>query len=145
MSRLQAEGVQSGAGYTRQHRSQTNPTQLNGERVLESAPLSPGDEIEVAPGIRLQFDAPGASGVAPSDRTIVQQQRSGLQDVMEARMELDQRIESQFMRTSTFLDLEVVGSFRMKAAETRSERIFGSFERSAPTSSAPSRTTAAGC
>jgi len=44
-------------------------------------------------------------------------------------MELDQRIESQFMRSSTFLDIDVVGSFRMKAQETRSERIFVSFER----------------
>jgi class 3 adenylate cyclase len=102
---------------------------VNGRPVTEPTRLSAGDEIELAKGIRLNFVLPGAApSVLTSEQTQLHQ-RSGLQDAMEARMELDQRIESQFMRSSTFLDIDVVGSFRMKAAETRSERIFVSFER----------------
>jgi pSer/pThr/pTyr-binding forkhead associated (FHA) protein len=129
VSRLHAEVCRVGDGWQVQHHSKTNPTLVNGRPVTEPTRLSPGDEIELAKGIRLNFIMPGtAPPILTSEQTQLHQ-RSGLQDAMEARMELDQRIESQFMRSSTFLDIDVVGSFRMKAQETRSERIFVSFER----------------
>ena len=129
ISRLHAKVCQVGDGWELQHHSKTNPTLLNGRPVSEPTRLSPGDEIELAKGVRLHFIAPGGGPMIETSVHTQAHRRSGLQDAMEARMELDQRIESQFMRSSTFLDVDVVGSFRMKSQETRSERIFVSFER----------------
>jgi class 3 adenylate cyclase len=48
---------------------------------------------------------------------------------MEARVDLDERIEREFLRDGSFLDVDVVDSFGMKSAEPRSERVVVSFER----------------
>jgi class 3 adenylate cyclase len=52
-----------------------------------------------------------------------------LAQAMQARIELDQRIEQRFVRLGTFLDVDVVDSYGMKSEETRSERVVVSFER----------------
>jgi class 3 adenylate cyclase len=48
---------------------------------------------------------------------------------MEARVALEDRIALQFVRDGSFLDVDVVESYQLKAAEERPERVVVSFER----------------
>ena len=105
------------------HRSRTNGTFVNGEPVDDRQRVFDGDQIQLADCVVLQLEAPAHRsplGVARA-RT--------LREAMEARVDLDERIEREFLRDGSFLDVDVVDSFGMKSAEPRSERVVVSFER----------------
>ncbi len=105
------------------HLSRTNGTFVNGEPVDDRQRVFDGDQIQLADCVVLQLEAPGhrvPMGVARA-RT--------LREAMEARVDLDERIEREFLRDGSFLDVDVVDSFGMKSAESRSERVVVSFER----------------
>lgn len=105
------------------HRSRTNGTFVNGEPVADRQRVFDGDQIQLADCVVLQLEAPAHRaplGVARA-RT--------LREAMEARVDLDERIEREFLRDGSFLDVDVVDSFGMKSAEPRSERVVVSFER----------------
>jgi hypothetical protein len=105
------------------HHSRTNGTFINGEPVADRQRVFDGDQIQLADCVVLQLEAPGHRvplGVARA-RT--------LREAMEARVDLDERIEREFLRDGSFLDVDVVDSFGMKSAESRSDRVVVSFER----------------
>ena len=122
VSRLHARVVREGNGLVLVHCSQTNPTALNGTPLTGRAPLRDGDEIQLADRVALRLEAPHLRG-GP------QEIARGLRESMEARVALEDHIARQFVRDGSFLDVDVVDSFRLKADEERPERVVVSFER----------------
>jgi len=102
------------------HRSRTNPTLVNGEPVTSPVALYDGDELVIADAVGFRVEAPAARRPAGAPR--------GLRAAMEQRVELEERIEREFIRDGTFLDIDVVDSFGLKS-EGRPENIVVSFER----------------
>lgn len=122
VSRLHAQLVREGDALLLVHRSQTNQTFLNGAQLAGRAPLRDGDQIQLADRVILRLEAPAlrAEGAARG---------GGLREAMEARVALEERIALEFVRDGSFLDVDVVDSYRLKAAEARAERVVVSFER----------------
>lgn len=121
VSRVHAVVAAEESGPVLFHRSQTNPTLLNGAAVDEPAPLADGDEIRLAGAATLRVEAPGQRRAAPP--------RGSLRHAMEARLSLDARIEQDFMRTGAFFDLDIADSHGLSSADTRPDRVVVSFER----------------
>lgn len=121
ISRLHAILHYDGREFSIEHCSGTNSTYVNGIPVEGTQPMRVGDEIQFADRVRLRLD-PRSQGEASRGS-------DSLASVMQARLELDDRIERQFLRIGTFLDVDVVDSFGMKATEASAERVVVSFER----------------
>jgi class 3 adenylate cyclase len=121
VSRLHAQVLREGDGLVLVHCSQTNLTALNGTPLQGRAPLGDGDQIQLADRVVLRLEAPALRGAAGRG--------GGLREAMEARVALEDRIAQQFVRDGSFLDVDVVDSFRLKAVEERPERVVVSFER----------------
>jgi pSer/pThr/pTyr-binding forkhead associated (FHA) protein len=120
VSRCHAELRHEGGRAVLLHRSGTNATFVNGATVADRQPVGDGDHIQLADRVVLRFEAPGlAPGAAPAS----------LRQAMEDRVSLDERIERHFVRTGSFLDVDVVDSYGLKSRESRSERVVVSFER----------------
>jgi class 3 adenylate cyclase len=122
VSRLHAQLVREGEALFLVHRSQTNQTFLNGTQVTARAALHDGDQIQLADRVILRLEAPALRREAATTG-------GGLREAMEARVALEDRIARQFVRDGSFLDVDVVGSYQLKAAEDRPERVVVSFER----------------
>ncbi|HTO68873.1 MAG TPA: FHA domain-containing protein [Myxococcota bacterium] len=122
ISRLHAELVRDGERVLLRNRSQTNPTLRNGSAVQDHAELFHGDEIGFADVVRLRFELASAADVPTLPA-------SGLRGVMEARVDLEARLERDFVRDGSFLDVDIADSYGLKASESRPERVFVSFER----------------
>ena len=123
VSRCHATLVAEGGSLVLVHRSSTNGTFVNGEPVEDRKRVFDGDQIQLADRVVLRLEAPAhrpAMGVGRA-RT--------LREAMEARVDLDARIQREFLRDGSFLDVDVVDSFGMKSDESRSERVVVSFER----------------
>jgi len=123
ISRLHAQIVRDPGGLWLVHRSGTNQTLVNGALVADRVALRDGDEIQLADRVRLRLAAPSYP------RESAPAARGGLAAAMEARVALEERIARQFVRDGSFLDVDVVGSYQLKLAEERSERVVVSFER----------------
>jgi class 3 adenylate cyclase len=123
VSRRHAELVREGDQVLLLHRSETNPTLHNGSPAAPRTLLAHGDEIGLADAVvlRLELARPSESASAPAV--------GGLRKVMEARVDLERRIERDFVRNGTFLDVDIADSYGLKESETRAERVFVSFER----------------
>jgi class 3 adenylate cyclase len=123
VSRCHATLVSEGDALVLVHRSQTNGTFVNGEPVEDRQRVFDGDQIQLADRVVLQLEAPAHRAPIGTARART------LREAMEARVDLDERIEREFLRDGSFLDVDVVDSFGMKSAEPRSERVVVSFER----------------
>ncbi len=123
ISRLHAEVTREGERVVLRNQSQTNPTLRNGVRVAGEIALGHDDEIWLADAVRLKVELPGV----PSEATTVPS--GGLRRVMEARVDLEARLERDFVRDGSFLDVDIADSYGLKASESRAERVFVSFER----------------
>jgi class 3 adenylate cyclase len=123
ISRDHAVLLREGAGFVLLHCSQTNATYVNDVCVPERRTVGDGDEIRLADEVvlRLSFSDPL--------RPRVELRANGLRRAMEERVQLDRRIEEDFVRDGSFLDVDVVDSYGMKADEPHSDRIVVSFER----------------
>ena len=124
VSRLHVQVVRDGERLFLVHRSQTNQTfaERRAGRRARAAPRRRPD-----PARRPRDAAPRGAGrcgaaAAPS-------RAGGLREAMEARVALEDRIALQFVRDGSFLDVDVVDSYNLKAAEERPERVVVSFER----------------
>jgi len=122
VSRLHAQLVREGDALFLVHRSQTNQTFLNGTQLTARAPLHDGDQIQLADRVILRLEAPALRRQAATTG-------GGLREAMEARVALEDRIARQFVRDGSFLDVDVVDSYHLKADEERPERVVVSFER----------------
>ena len=125
VSRLHAQLLLEGDRLVLVHRSQTNGTFVNARLVGDRVELHDGDQVQLADSVVLRL-------VAPAHRregTERPQREHSLHQAMEARVELDQNIEERFVRTGSFLDVDVYDSYGLKAAESRPERVVVSFAR----------------
>ena len=114
------------------HLSATNSTCINGAPLTDSRDLQDGDEILLADQVvlRLRLGALDPE-TTTGDRATPQpahRQRS-LRQVMEEKIEHDRLIEEEFSVDGSFVDIDVVGSYRMKADAERPAHIIVSFER----------------
>jgi class 3 adenylate cyclase len=123
VSRCHAILVAEGDALVLVHRSRTNGTFVNGEPVEDRQRVFDGDQIQLADRVVLRLDAPAHRPAMGVGRVRT------LRDAMEARVDLDARIEREFLRDGSFLDVDVVDSLGMKSDEFRSERVVVSFER----------------
>jgi class 3 adenylate cyclase len=119
VSRLHVQIVRDGDRLFLVHKSQTNQTALNGAPIAARAALSDGDVIQLADRVVLRLEAPALRRDAAG----------GLREAMEARVAIEDHIALQFVRDGSFLDVDVVESYQLKAAEDRPERVVVSFER----------------
>lgn len=132
VSRLHAILHYDGRVFSLEHKSGTNSTYVNGVPVEGVETLRVGDEIQLADRIRLRLDprpeeAPRERRAAPARPETTG--ADSLASVMQARLDLEDRIERQFVRIGTFLDVDVVDSYGMKSTEASAERVIVSFER----------------
>jgi pSer/pThr/pTyr-binding forkhead associated (FHA) protein len=123
VSRCHAELRRDGDRLVLVHRSGTNPTFVNGSAVADQQAVCDGDHIQLADRVVLRLDVPtrGRDSAAPAPASLWQ--------AMEDRVSLDERIERQYVRTGSFLDVDVVDSYGLKSNEARPERVVVSFER----------------
>ncbi|MDH3687283.1 MAG: adenylate/guanylate cyclase domain-containing protein [Myxococcales bacterium] len=122
VSRYHATLHQDEEGLSVAHRSQTNPTYLNGAPVEEPARVFDGDQIQLADRVVLRLEAPSFRRDEPANPR-------SLAGAMEARVELDESIAAQYVRAGSFLDVDVYDSYGLKCAEERAERVVVSFAR----------------
>jgi pSer/pThr/pTyr-binding forkhead associated (FHA) protein len=123
ISRLHAEVARDGERIVLRNRSATNPTRRNGALVSGEVEVGHDDEISLADLVRLRLELAGAAAEVPTLPT------GGLRRVMEARVDLEARLEREFVRDGSFLDVDIADSYGLKASEPRPERVFVSFER----------------
>lgn len=120
ISRVHAVLIADEHGIVLEHHSQTNETYVNGAIVRDRQVLAHGDQVQLADRVVLQLEAPSLKAEA---------RPTTLRSAMEARVDLDRRIEEDFVREGSFLDVDVVDSYGMKQREDRSDRVVVSFER----------------
>jgi class 3 adenylate cyclase len=123
VSRFHATLRAEGSELLLVHRSQTNGTFVNGAPVEDQQRVFDGDQIQLADCVVLQLEAPSHRAPLGAARART------LREAMEARVDLDEQIEREFLRDGSFLDVDVVDSFGMKSSEARSDRVVVSFER----------------
>jgi len=128
VSRRHAELVVEDGQLTLVHHSKVNPTLLNGTAVDESEPVRDGDLIQLADSVVLRVEL-HAAGARRPDETDAERRHRSLKQQMEQRHEIDRRIEEDFSVEGSFLDVDVVNSYGMKAETTRADHIVLSFER----------------
>lgn len=120
ISRVHAVLIADEHSIVLEHHSQTNETFVNGVTVRDRQALCHGDQLQFADRVVLQLEAP-AMKTEPRPST--------LRGVMEARVDLERRIEQDFVRDGSFLDVDVVDSYGMKQREPREDHVVVSFER----------------
>jgi pSer/pThr/pTyr-binding forkhead associated (FHA) protein len=135
VSRRHASLVWEGDSAVLVHLSRTNVTLVNGLAAGERTRLSHGDEIQLADRVVLLFELARAPATSPPPATVPASGalatggQKSLLEVMEERLRLEQEIEKEFLRHGTFLDVDVVDSYGLKARCPRPEHIIISFER----------------
>jgi class 3 adenylate cyclase len=123
VSRQHAEILLENGKLVLRHLSQVNPTFVNGAPVGNRRELRGGDEIQLADQVVLKLVEFGDSGSPLAERG------RSLQEVMEDKVERDRAIEEQFAVSGSFLDVDVVDSYRLKAEGGSAELKIVSFER----------------
>ncbi len=136
------------------HLSGTNSTCVAGARVTGERRLREGDEIQLADQVVLRVQL-GPTPTSTEDRPTLPPQSSrptleptvppaarpdpsagpkapatpSLRQFMEQKLEHDRLIEEEFSVEGSFVDIDVVGSYKMKAEADRPAHIIVSFER----------------
>ena len=128
VSRLHAEFLEEDGDLLLVHKSRVNPTLLNGADVSEPAKVEHGDVIQLADRVVLRVEKFAQGGQVEEEAT-ASGLSGGLSGGMEQRIQIDQEIEQRYSVEGSFLDLDVVGSYGMKADSNRPDHIVASFER----------------
>jgi class 3 adenylate cyclase len=123
VSRVHAELSREGERVVLRHHSRTNPTSRNGVPVAGEVELAHGDQIAFAESVLMRFELVGAAREEPTVPS------GSLRKVMEERVSLEARLERDFVRDGSFLDVDIADSYGLKSSEPRAERVFVSFER----------------
>ncbi len=116
------------------HLSETNSTCVNGRLVTAPQKLADGDELLLADQVVLRVDLGDSAGdrTAPEDRPTLPPESAraaSLRQHMEEKIERDRLIEEEFSVQGSFVDIDVVGSYKMKREADRPAHIIVSFER----------------
>jgi pSer/pThr/pTyr-binding forkhead associated (FHA) protein len=134
VSRFHAELVWEGHQLFLVHKSGTNPSYVDGERVQDRVLLRSGQVIQLADRVALRIEIPEPVEVTSRGRAAAVAAPSraaepSLQELMEEKLRREAEIERDFGFTGSFLDLDVVDSHGMKVQASRPEHIIVSFER----------------
>jgi pSer/pThr/pTyr-binding forkhead associated (FHA) protein len=133
VSRLHAELVWEGDRLFFVHKSQVNPSYVDGERVDGRMSLAGGETIQLADRVALRIELGEAAEAQQRELSAAQgaapERPPTLREVMEEKLRRDAEIEREFAFTGSFLDLDVVDSHGMKVTASRPEHIIVSFER----------------
>jgi pSer/pThr/pTyr-binding forkhead associated (FHA) protein/class 3 adenylate cyclase len=135
VSRWHAELVWDGDQLIFEHKSQVNPSYVDGDLVAERVTLRGGETIQLADRVALRIEigdsdaANRRGGVVPAEPARAPSPVPSLRDLMEEKVLRDAAIERDFGFTGSFLDLDVVDSHGMKVEAKRPEFIIVSFER----------------
>ena len=124
VSRQHAELIFEGGALILVQKSPANFTFVNGERVVDSRILRDGDKMQIADVAVLEVGGLAQAGSARSGNSF-----GGLSHAMEERLRLERRIEAEFLRRGSMLDVDVAGSAEMKQPGTDPAHIILSFER----------------
>jgi pSer/pThr/pTyr-binding forkhead associated (FHA) protein/class 3 adenylate cyclase len=135
VSRNHAQLIRSPTGVVLKHLSETNPTFVDGVEMKTTEILRGGEEIQLADHVVLRFEiegsepaaAPGAAAGMP--RQDQSKAEPGLITVMEEKIRRDRAIEQEFGFVGSFLDIDVVDSYGLKARASQPEHIILTFER----------------
>ena len=116
------------------HLSETNSTCVNGTPVTTRRKLSDGDELLLADQVVIRVDLGDSARDRPSTEdppTLAPESARppSLRRIMEEKIERDRLIEEQFAVEGSFVDIDVVGSYKMKRKADRPAHIIVSFER----------------
>jgi class 3 adenylate cyclase len=133
------------------HLSQTNSTCVNRVPVKDRRVLKHGDMLLLADQVelRVELGESASSSAGVGDHATIPPVRrpqtapphvsdeseadtpppSTLREIMEEKLERDRLIEEQFAVVGSFVDIDVVGSYKMKAEAQRPAHIIVSFER----------------
>ena len=134
VSRFHAELIWEDDQLIFAHKSQVNPSYVNGQLVEDRVALRGGETIQLADRVALRIeidDADSARGRAGdgTPASAPASQPPSLRELMEEKLRRDAEIERDFSFTGSFLDLDVVDSHGLKVAAERPEYIIVSFER----------------
>lgn len=133
VSRNHAEIVKKGSDLVLHSRSDSNPTHLNGIAIEQPTILANGDKIQLSDQaiIRVEIREDSPFDTVTSQPVGQESSRSarGLVEHVEERVKLDEQIERDFSVEGSFLDVDVVDSYGLKADTNRPEHIVVSFER----------------
>ncbi len=138
VSRQHADLVWEGDDLVLIHKSETNPTRVNGQGVEDRRVLRNGDEIRLADRVALKLELgglgsqPEATEAPAPDTDALGQPRdraASLRAAMEEKIRRDRAIEEEYGFVGSFLDIDVVDSYGLKVNADRPEHIILSFER----------------
>jgi pSer/pThr/pTyr-binding forkhead associated (FHA) protein len=127
VSRDHAEFSWEGGALLLRHRSPTNATYVNGVRVEETQWLRGGEEIQLADQVVLSVEL--GAGEQPASPATRADEQPGLRTIVEEHVRRDQEIERKYGVVGSFLDIDAVDSYGLKARASRREYIIISFER----------------
>lgn len=127
VSRNHAELVWDVDRLLLRHVSHTNQTLVNGLPVESNEQMHGGEEIQLADLVLLRLELDRAEGYPRSEPPAPVE--PGLKTMVEDKFRRDQQIEREFGVAGSFLDIDVVDSYGLKAGATRPEYIILSFER----------------
>ena len=128
VSREHAELIQEDGDLLLVHKSRVNPTLLNGVEVSGPVKVKHGDVIQLADRVVFRVEQYSKGGIS-AEETTASWLKGGLGDSMEERIEIEREIEKRYSVEGSFLDLDVVSSYDMKADSNRPDHIVASFER----------------
>lgn len=123
VSRRHAEIVRENGKLVLRHLSRVNPTFVNGVKVKRRRELRGGDEIQLADQVVLKLVEYGDGGFPLSERGL------SLKEQMEQKVQRDRIIQEQFSVSGSFLDVDIVDSYGLKAESGDAELKIVSFER----------------
>jgi pSer/pThr/pTyr-binding forkhead associated (FHA) protein len=149
VSRTHAELRRQGGRAILVHRSAVNETFVDGLPVEGERVLGGGEEIQLADKVVLKVELEGLTDTeatqarpAPARRTggsiptsgrveasTAPDRNPGLITAVHEQIKLQKRIEEEFQFQGSFLDVDVVDSYGMKARADRPDRIIHSFDR----------------
>lgn len=156
VSRTHAELRRQGSQVILIHRSTVNPTYVDGLAIDTERVLANGQEIQLADQVVLLLElelgsdaeatqvraaprpatrpetaarSPGAPTSGRMDPDHDPDQHPGLVTSIHEQIDLQKKIEQEFQFKGSFLDIDVVDSYGMKALANRPDRIIHSFDR----------------
>jgi class 3 adenylate cyclase len=127
VSRAHAELRRTAGQVVLVHGSTVNSTCVDGQAIDGQRPLSGGEEIRLADRVVLRFDLETNVGI--TDLRQISISSPGLITAIRQQVELQDRIEKKFRFRGSFLDVDVVDSYGMKARAARPDAIIYSFDR----------------
>ena len=109
------------------HGSSVNRTYVDGRPVDGQRALAGGEEIQLAERVVLRFDLETEAEATQTQQISISS--PGLITAIRQQVELQDRIEEKFRFRGSFVDVDVVDSYGMKARATRPDAIIYSFDR----------------